>query len=448
MVLIVPHPAKLTPSGGTNDGLRLLWLASGDTHKVSTSLPPRLPVGERLRRGGIAAWSIIGILVLLVVAFKGLLYVRVIFAPIGLALVIIILLNPLINRLEKRRVPRSVATLLAYVVLIGSITLLSMLAFPYLARQVDQFSEDWPEFKVKTAEFVHDFGETAKDRFGIRIDTTTVECVLGAENTDAPSDARCEEVNRDVRRFFSDHLGDFTEVGRSVLETLLVFVLAPLLALYVLIDLPQLKRDLLNLVPEQNREEAQDLGAKIHRAFSGFLRGQLFVAFVVGAMSSFGFWLIGLPFWLVIGAIAGFFNLVPLIGPFIGGGLGFLVGTLSGGVSLGLKAALVELVVQQLDNHIISPNVMRRTVQLHPATVMLALLAGGALAGFWGVLLGVPAVAVAKLILNHFWATRVLGVQPSPYATTAPGEAPSVVPEAPSVVPGDPPPVSPGDGSK
>lgn len=391
-------------------------------------LPPRLPVGERLRRAGIAAWSIIGIILVLIVAFRGLLYVRIIFAPIGLAVVIIVMLNPLINRLERRRVPRGIATFLAYIVLIGSVTLLSMLAVPYLARQVDQFSEDWPEFKAKTAAFVHDFGETVQDRVGLRIDTTAAECVLGAEGTEAPSDSRCKEVNRDVQRFFSDHLGDFTEVGRSVLETLLVFVLAPLLALYVLIDLPQLKRDLLNLIPEPNREEALDLGAKIHRAFSGFLRGQLFVAFTVGVMSSFGFWLIGLPFWLVIGAIAGFFNLVPLIGPFIGGGLGFLVGTLSGGVGLGLKAALVELVVQQLDNHIISPNVMKRTVQLHPATVMLALLAGGALAGFWGILLGVPAVAVAKLILNHFWATRVLGVQPSPFAKTAPGDAPSVVP--------------------
>lgn len=396
---------------------------------MSMPLPPRLPVGERLRRAGIAAWAIIGILIVLIVAFRGLLYVRVIFAPLGLALLIILLLNPLITRLEGRGVPRGIATFLAYIVLIGSITLLLMLTIPYLARQVDAFSEEWPEFREKTVTFIHDFGETIDERFGLRIDTTGVECILGFEGSEAPSQQRCDEVTRDIRRSISGHLGDFTEIGRGLLETLLVFVLAPLLALYVLIDLPQIKRDLLNLVPEPNRDEAQDLGVKIHSAFSGFLRGQLFVAFVVGVLSSLGFWLIGLPFWLVIGAIAGFFNLVPLIGPFIGGGLGFIVGSLSGGLGLGLKAALVELVVQQLDNHVISPNVMKRTVQLHPATVMLALLAGGALAGFWGVLLGVPATAVAKLILSHFWATRVLGVQPSPFAKTAPGGAPSVVPD-------------------
>jgi predicted PurR-regulated permease PerM len=132
----------------------------------------------------------------------------------------------------------------------------------------------------------------------------------------------------------------------------------------------------------------------------------------------------------VIGAIAGFFNLVPFVGPIIGGAVGFFVGTISEGVGLGIRAAIVELIVQQIDNHLVSPIVMRRVVQLHPATVVLALLAGGTLAGFWGVLLAVPTVAVAKILLSHLWATRVLGVQATPYASVrARGGPPSVVPE-------------------
>jgi predicted PurR-regulated permease PerM len=210
---------------------------------------------------------------------------------------------------------------------------------------------------------------------------------------------------------------------------LLIFILAPLLALYLLIDLPHLQRDILNLAPPHLREELSDLGSKIGRAVGGFFRGQLFVAVVVGVLSSFGFWAVGLDFWLPIGAIAGFTNLIPLVGPFIGGSLGFLVGTITEDVKVGLLAALVALIVQQIDNHVISPNVMRRTVQLHPVTVMLSLLAGGTLAGFWGVLLAVPGVAVAKLLLGHLWATRVLGVPPSPFSAVAAGKAPSVVPK-------------------
>jgi len=128
----------------------------------------------------------------------------------------------------------------------------------------------------------------------------------------------------------------------------------------------------------------------------------------------------------VIGAIAGFFNLIPLVGPFIGGGIGFVIGTVYGGVGLGIKAAVVEVIVQQIDNHFLSPNVMKRTVRIHPVTVMLSLLAGGALAGFWGVLLAVPAVAVGKLVLGHLWATRVLGAEVGPYSGSG-REAPSVI---------------------
>lgn len=398
---------------------------------MSSPSSPRLPVGERLRRAGVAAWSLIGIVLLVLLLLKGLVYVKVIFPPLALAVLIIYLLNPLISRLEERGVRRSVGTLLSYVVVLGGITLVLIVTIPYIGSQVEDFSDRWPEFRAKTINFIEDAARGIEDQTGLSIQTSTVTCLLGADEleTDGPTSARCDEVTRDVRRYFGEHIGDFTEIGRGVLEALLVFILAPLIALYVLMDLPQLQRDLLNLVPESHREEVRDLGNKVQRAFGGFLRGQLFVALTVGAMSALGFWIIGLPFWLLIGSIAGFFNLVPLVGPFIGGGLGFLVGTMTGGVGLGVAAAVVELIVQQVDNHVISPNVMRRTVQLHPATVMLALLAGGAISGVWGVLFGVPAVAVGKLVLGHLWATRVLGVEPTPFAHKRADGPPEVVPD-------------------
>jgi hypothetical protein len=82
---------------------------------------------------------------------------------------------------------------------------------------------------------------------------------------------------------------------------------------------------------------------------------------------------------------------------------------LADGIGLGIAAAVVEFVVQQVESQVIAPLVMKRAVKLHPATVILALLAGGALAGIWGLLLAVPAVAVIKVIVGHVWATRVLG---------------------------------------
>ena len=394
---------------------------------------PRLPPGERLRRVGVASWALIGVAILIAITGYLLYKIRVIFPPLILATLIVFVLNPFVTRLENRGVNRILGTLLTYVVALGIFVLALIITVPYISDQIDKYSERWPEFREQTVESINNFADELNERFGFEINTTQVSCLLGADDItgdeDVPSHERCDEVVEDFRDRIGEQAGNFTEIGRSVLEILLVLVIAPLIALYLLIDLPQLRRDVQNLIPESHRDEFTDISGKVGRAVGGFLKGQLFVAFTVGVLSAFGFWVIGLPFWLVIGAIAGFFNLVPLIGPFIGGGIGFLVGTLSDGVSLGLKAALVELLVQQLDNHVISPNVMKRTVQLHPTTVMLALLAGGAIAGFWGVFLGVPVVATAKLISSHVWATRVLGSEPTPYAQVRSRPPPVTPPE-------------------
>jgi predicted PurR-regulated permease PerM len=401
---------------------------------VSVSTGPRLPAGERLRRVGVGAWSVIGILILIAVAWWLLLKIRVIFPPLVLALLIIYLLNPIVSALERRGIKRLWGTLLTFIGALGGIALLVSALSPFVSEQAQDLGDKWPEMRHQVGAFIEDTAGAIEDRFGVRLETAPVTCLLGADETseeDAPTAERCDEVTTAFRDQISHSMGRLTSIGLGVLEGLFVFILAPLLALYILIDLPQIQRDVLNLVPENNRGEVAEVANKIGRAVGGFFRGQLFVALFVGVLSAVGFAIIGLPFALVIGAIAGFFNLVPLVGPYIGGFLGFLVGTVTQDVSLGVKAAVVELIVQQIDNHIISPNVMRRTVQLHPATVMLSIVAGGALAGFWGVLLGVPAVAVGKILLGHVWQTRVLGVEVSPSTSVKPPEDP------PSVVPDD-----------
>jgi hypothetical protein len=124
---------------------------------------------------------------------------------------------------------------------------------------------------------------------------------------------------------------------------------------------------------------------------------------------SFGFWLIGLNFWLIIGMIAGFLNIIPFVGPWVGGAMGFTVGLVTGSLTTAIWAAVVALVVQQIDNNFVSPTVLRATVRLHPAVVILVLLLGGAIGGLWGVLLAVPAMAAIKIVGGHLWRTRVLG---------------------------------------
>jgi predicted PurR-regulated permease PerM len=107
--------------------------------------------------------------------------------------------------------------------------------------------------------------------------------------------------------------------------------------------------------------------------------------------------------------IAGLFNVIPLVGPWVGGVPGVTIALTTGSPLQALLVVIVMVGVQQIDNHFITPQVMQRTVHLHPAAVILALVAGGSMAGFYGLLLAVPTAAVIKILLSHAWRTYVLG---------------------------------------
>ena len=148
---------------------------------MSTQAPPRLPAGERLRRAGTAAWSIIGLLILVAIAVWLLHEIRVIFPPLVLALLIIYLLNPIVTRLEQRGVRRGMGAVLSYIVVLGSLTLAGILVFPLISNQVSNFSENVPELRQDLVDTINDFAGGIEDRFGIEIDTEQISCLLGPE---------------------------------------------------------------------------------------------------------------------------------------------------------------------------------------------------------------------------------------------------------------------------
>jgi predicted PurR-regulated permease PerM len=120
-------------------------------------------------------------------------------------------------------------------------------------------------------------------------------------------------------------------------------------------------------------------------------------------------WLIDLPFWLIIGILAGFLNLIPFLGPVVGGALAAMVALLNGDLSQAIWAVLIFVAIQQVDNHVITPLVQRARVNLSPLVIVLALIIGGSVAGLLGVLVAVPMTAAIRIMVGHLWRTRVLG---------------------------------------
>ena len=346
---------------------------------------------DGLRRAGQLSWAVVGIAALLAVLGLVAWTFRVVFPPLVLAGAIVFVLNPVVTRLHRRGIPRALGAALSYAIVLGAVVGLGVLLTPLASDQARELSDEWPEIKARAERWIDDRAVDSKGTFW-EFDAEELKDSFSA------GDLTLEE-----------QLDRARDIGLQVFHVLLILFLGPIVAFYLLVDLPHIKQATESLIPEGARPEVMHLGRRLNRAIGGFFRGQLFVAFIVGVMCSVGLLVIGLRFWFLVGMIAGLFNVVPLIGPWIGGIPGVVIALTTGSPLQALGVVIVMVGAQQVDNHFITPQVMHRAVQLHPAAVILALLAGGTLGGFFGLLLAVPVAAVLKILVGHVWRVHVLG---------------------------------------
>lgn len=353
---------------------------------------------ERLRRTALIIWIAVGSValgyVLLVVAGS----VRVIWLPIAFAAGLVFILEPAVRAFERIRIHRLVGSILAFLGLAGFVVAATALVFPLVREQVLDFAQQLPDLYIEIVNWLRETGA----RLGIDVD----ELLSQEAIEEWLNDPANQETIQNLLLGFGAGAG---QVIRGVTEMVAVVGLAPVLAIYILIDLDRFKESSLGLTPPKYQEEVTYVAGAVGGALGSFVRGQILVAMIVGVASSLGMWLIDLPFWLLIGIISGFLNLIPFLGPIVGGALAGLVALLNGDPWQALWAIVIMVIIQQIDNHIITPVVQRTRVNLSPLVIVLALVIGGTLAGLLGVLVAVPVTAAIRILVGHFWRTRVLG---------------------------------------
>ena len=348
-------------------------------------------LAERLRRAGSVSWAIVGVIVLVAIAAVIVWQVRVIFPPLIFAGAIVFVLNPIVTGLQHRGLPRAAGAGLSYLGVLAIIALSAIGLYPLLANQIEELADEGPQIQRRLERWVD---ARAADSEGTFFEFTRSDIEEAIQNTGGT---------------FEEQLQQAQEIGAEVFHVLLILLLGPIIAFYLLVDVPHLRRVATSLIPEPVKDEVLIVAHRLNRAIGGFFRGQLFVALIVGVLCSIGLGIIQLRFWFLIGMIAGIFNVVPLIGPWVGGIPGVTIALTTGSPLQALLVVAIMAGVQQIDNHFITPYVMQRAVQLHPAAVILALVAGGSIGGFFGLLLAVPVAAVIKILASHLWHTYVLG---------------------------------------
>ncbi|HDH03353.1 MAG TPA: AI-2E family transporter, partial [Actinobacteria bacterium] len=334
------------------------------------------PTYERIRRLGIAAWSLVGTAILIAILVWLIIKVQIIWPPLILAVILVYIFKPFVDWLATRGLPRLVGGCLSYIGFGGLLVLFGFLVLPEIAAQGRELVERFPEVIVS----ISDWLSRLADSVGVGVDVRP----------------RLDEMSDAIREWFADPanqqvivetLSRAGQIALGVAEILLIVLLAPVLAFYILMDAPALKEAAQRLVPPALADEVAHVGRQVARAVGGFVRGQLLVAFIVGVLSSISLYILDLPFWLVVGMTAGFLNIIPFIGPWVGGALGLTSALIAGEPTKAIWVVATFFAIQQLDNQLISPMVLRVTVKLHPVVIILALLTGGSLAGLFGLLI-------------------------------------------------------------
>lgn len=303
----------------------------------------------------------------------------------------------LADRPSRRRLVRSVAVAVIYLVFFGTITAIAIALVPVTAEQIRHFVEQLPSL-VQAAQERGDYWLRA---YHERVPVVMQERIdaLSADAANAAADAARGLAQRTVG-FVTGTVG-----------LIFGFAIVPFWMFYVIRDRPSTVPALLAAVPAEAREDVANLLNIADRTLGRYIRGQLFLGVLVGMADGIVLTLLGVELSVALGVFAGVTELIPIVGPWIGAVPGLLI-VAATNPGLLVPVALTYLAVQQLENNFLVPRIQSQAVDLHPAVIILLLAVAGAVAGFVGLVVVVPLAAILR---HAFWYAdhRLRGATPA-----------------------------------
>ncbi len=302
-----------------------------------------------------------------------------------LAAVLVYLLSPMVDAVEKKGTSRVVSILIVYLAMAIIAVALGIYGIPKMVDQLNTLADAVPTYTKQ----IQDISETVQERYS--------KAGLPQEMREI-ADGCIKQVEQRIlamaERAIESLLGLFGHI--------LNIILAPVLAFYLLKDMRRFKTDFARLLPKSWRMDALELLRDINQVLKSYVQGYLLVALIVGCLMGLSLWILGVDFALTLGIFAGLMELIPYFGPFIGAIPAVALALLTS-KWLAFKVVLVFFIMQQVEGNVISPKLLGDKVGLHPLAVIVFLLAGGKLYGLMGMLLAVPLAAVVKIIVSFAW---------------------------------------------
>lgn len=308
-------------------------------------------------------------------------------SPFFIGFVLAWILNPIVNKLEKKKMPRVVGSMLVYAIMILSIALFVGYMLPVIYDQIQVLIRNLPSIFNEVEIFMNNI----VNRLG-NIDGVDFVSIKNQIFT---------TITSSFNNFMTSLPNTIMGMVGNLFSSLVTICFGLVIGLYMLIDFDSINGHLLNLLPKKNRFEASLLITNISTEVRKSVNGTLLVASMVFVCDSLGFFFIGLQAPLLFGLLCGITDLIPYVGPYIGGIVAVIVGFAQSPL-IGILSLIIVVVVQMVENNILQPIVMSKTTELHPVTIIVGLLLFEHFFGIVGMILCTPCMSLVKVVWRFF----------------------------------------------
>ena len=325
-------------------------------------------------------------------------FLSVVMLPVILSGLLFYLLNPLVDLMEKYKINRVLAISIIFVIIAVLLIIGLAVAIPNLQRQVVIFAQNVPSYLEDADKVIDDLvTKRLPDDFRPQL-----EKVLAQFSTQAT--AWASNISSKAVNWVSALISGTSQV-------IVALIIMPFMLFYLLRDGKGLRDYITQFLPNKLREPVGKVLSDVNQQLANYVRGQITVAVIVAIMFIIFFKIIGLRYAVALGVTAGVLNLVPYLGSFLAMIPALVLGLIAGPVML-LKVIIVFIVEQTIEGRFVSPLILGSQLNIHPITILFVLLTSGSMFGIWGVLLGIPIYASAKVVISAIfdWYKEISGL--------------------------------------
>ena len=312
-------------------------------------------------------------------------------SPLFIGFIIAWLFNPAVKKLEKKKIPRIAGSLIIYAIFLIFLVVFIKVLVPTVYEQLNEFVGNVPEIFKDVKGATNKFFESINDMNGIDITSVKNNLFKTLENW-------FEGFTTSLPEFI---LGIVT----SFFSKLMTIGFGLIIGLYMLFDFDAISKHLINLMPKKWKEDSAKLLDSISTEVRKCVNGTFTVALMVFIADSIGFAIVGLQAPILFGLFCGITDLIPYVGPYIGGAAAVIIG-FSQSTFIGIMTLVVVVIVQCLENFVLQPLIMSKTMKLHPVTIIIGLLIFQHFFGILGMILATPTIALLKVVF-YFVAEKL-----------------------------------------